>query len=91
MSVCQVTQVLGLGLVLVCLLLGLGPALWVVGFVLGLEGHALGALAQVSFSYVYGRRLFTARSPSYASAVLGVIILSVCPYVRPSVCHTRAL
>jgi len=30
--------------------------------------------------------LFTARR-SYASAVLGVVILSV----RPSVCHTRAM
>ena len=28
---------------------------------------------------------------SYASAVLGVVILSVCPSVRRSVCHTRAL
>jgi len=28
---------------------------------------------------------------SYASAVLGVVILSVCPSVRLSVCHTRAL
>ena len=27
---------------------------------------------------------------SYASAVLGVVILSVCPSVRLSVCHTRA-
>jgi len=33
------------------------------------------------------------RSPKIigASAVLGVVILSVCPSVRPSVCHTRAL
>jgi len=28
---------------------------------------------------------------SYASAVLGVLILSVCPSVRLSVRHTRAL
>jgi len=28
---------------------------------------------------------------SYASAVLGVVILSVCPSVRLSVCHTRSL
>jgi len=28
---------------------------------------------------------------SYASAVFGVVNLSVCPTVRPSVCHTRAL
>jgi len=28
---------------------------------------------------------------SYPSAVLGVVILSVCPSVRLSVCHTRAL
>jgi len=34
--------------------------------------------------------VFTARR-SYASAVLGVVILSVCPSVRLSVCHTRAL
>ena len=38
--------------------------------------------------------VFTARS-SYASAVLGVVILSVCLSIRPSVglsvCHTRAL
>jgi len=34
--------------------------------------------------------IFTARR-SYASAVLGVVILSVCPSVRLSVCHTRAL
>ena len=38
--------------------------------------------------------IFTARR-SYASAVLGVVILSVCPSVcpsvSPSVCHTRAL
>jgi len=34
--------------------------------------------------------VFTARS-SYASAVLGVVILSVCPSVRVSVCHTPAL
>jgi len=38
--------------------------------------------------------LFTARS-SYASAVLGIVILSFCPFVclsiRPSVRHTRAL
>jgi len=33
---------------------------------------------------------FTARR-SYASAVLGVVILSVRPSVRLSVCHTRAL
>jgi len=34
--------------------------------------------------------VLTARR-SYASAVLGVVILSVCQCVRPSVCHTRAL
>jgi len=34
--------------------------------------------------------VFTARL-SYASEVLGVVILSVCPSVRLSVCHTRAL
>jgi len=34
--------------------------------------------------------LFTVRR-SYASAVLGVVILSVCLSVCPSVCHTRAL
>jgi len=34
--------------------------------------------------------VFAARR-SYASAVLGVVILSVCPSVRLSVCHTRAL
>jgi len=34
--------------------------------------------------------VFSARR-SYASAVLGVVILSVCPSVRLSVCHTRAL
>jgi len=34
--------------------------------------------------------VFTARR-SYASAVLGVVILSVCPSVRPSVYHTHAL
>jgi len=34
--------------------------------------------------------VFAARR-SYASAVLGVVILSVCPSVRVSVCHTRAL
>jgi len=28
---------------------------------------------------------------SYASAVLGVVILSIRLSVRPSVCHTRAL
>jgi len=28
---------------------------------------------------------------AYASAVLGIVILSVCPYVSLSVCHTRAL
>ena len=37
---------------------------------------------------------FTARR-SYASAVMGVVILFVCPsvrlFVRLSVCHTRAL
>ena len=33
---------------------------------------------------------FTARS-SYASAVVAIVILSVCLSVRPSVCHTRAL
>ena len=33
--------------------------------------------------------VFAARR-SYASAVLGVVILSVCPSVRLSVCHTRA-
>jgi len=33
---------------------------------------------------------FTARG-SYASAVLGVVILSVCSSVRLPVCHTRAL
>jgi len=36
------------------------------------------------------RILITARR-SYASAVLGVVILSVCLSVGPSVCHTRAL
>jgi len=34
--------------------------------------------------------VFTARR-SYASAVLGVVILSVCPSIRLTVCHTRAL
>jgi len=34
--------------------------------------------------------IITARR-SYASAVLGVVILSVCPSVCPSVCHMRAL
>jgi len=34
--------------------------------------------------------VFTARR-SYASAVLGVVILSVCPSVRLPVCHTCAL
>ena len=34
--------------------------------------------------------VFTARR-SYASAVLGVVIMSVCPSVRLSVCHTHAL
>jgi len=34
--------------------------------------------------------VFTARR-NYASAVLGVVILSVCSLVRLSVCHTRAL
>jgi len=34
---------------------------------------------------------FFATRRSYASAVLGVVILSVRPYVRTSVCHTRAL
>jgi len=34
--------------------------------------------------------VFTARR-SYASAVLGVVILSVCPSVRLSVYDTRAL
>ena len=34
--------------------------------------------------------VFTARR-SYASAVLEVVILDVCPSVRLSVCHTRAL
>jgi len=47
------------------------------------------ASSQTSLSYI-----FTARR-SYASAVLGAVILSVCPSVRPSVrlsvCHTRAL
>ena len=33
--------------------------------------------------------VFAARR-SYASAVLGVVILSLCPSVRLSVCHTRA-
>ena len=31
------------------------------------------------------------RTSSYASAVLGVVILSVCVSVRPSVRHTRVL
>jgi len=35
-------------------------------------------------------RVFTARR-SYASAVLGVVILSVHPSACPSVCQTRAL
>jgi len=34
--------------------------------------------------------VFTERR-SYASAVLGVVILSVCPSVRLSVCQTRAV
>ena len=34
--------------------------------------------------------VFAARR-SYASTVLGVVILSVCLFVRLSVCHTRAL
>jgi len=34
--------------------------------------------------------VFTARR-SYASAVLGIVILSVCPSVRLFVCHMRAL
>ena len=34
--------------------------------------------------------VFAARR-SYANAVLGVVILSVCPSVHLSVCHTRAL
>ena len=34
--------------------------------------------------------VFAARR-SYASVVLGVLIISVCPSVRLSVCHTRAL
>jgi len=34
--------------------------------------------------------VFAARR-SYASAVLGVVILTVFPSVRLSVCHTRAL
>jgi len=33
--------------------------------------------------------IFTAQR-SYASAILGVVIMSVCPSVRPSICHTRA-
>ena len=48
--------------------------------------HVVGqALRSVSYSDI----IFTARR--YASAVLGVVILSVCPSVRLSVCHTRAL
>jgi len=34
--------------------------------------------------------VFAARR-SYASTVLGVVILSVCPSVRLSVCHMHAL
>jgi len=34
--------------------------------------------------------VFVARC-SYASAVLGVVILSICPSVRLSVCHMHAL
>jgi len=37
------------------------------------------------------RRFYRATLRSYASAVLGVVILSVRPSVRPTVCHTRAL
>ena len=33
--------------------------------------------------------VFTAQA--YARAVLGVVILSICPSVCPSVCHTRGL
>jgi len=45
---------------------------------------------QLDFSSKPAEFHFTAWS-SYASAVLGNIILSICPSVRPSVCHTRAL
>jgi len=49
------------------------------------------ALLCVLFVSCYHQWLvFTARR-SNASAVLGVVILSVCPSVCPSVCHTRAL
>ena len=41
------------------------------------------------FSQDGGEMVFTARL-SYTSAVLGVVILSVCPSVRLSVCDTRA-
>ena len=47
-------------------------------------------LVVVLASFVLAAMLvFTARR--YASAVLGVVILSVCPSVCQSVCHTRAL
>jgi len=42
------------------------------------------------WQYIVNCHIYTARR-SYASAVLGVVILSVCLSVHPSVCHTRAL
>ena len=44
----------------------------------------ISAAAEHLFVFITARR-------SYASAVLGVVILSVCLSVRLSVCHTRAL
>ena len=44
----------------------------------GLQSHS-------PISRLYTNGIFTARR-SYASAVLGVVILSVCPSVRPSLC-----
>ena len=40
-------------------------------------------------NFIFSTPIFTART--YARAVLGVVILSVRPSVRLSVCHTRAL
>jgi len=50
-----------------------------------LEDNILSGILRVSYLSIF-KILFTARR-SYASAVLGVVILSVCP----SVCHTRSL
>jgi len=50
----------------------------------------LNDVPKVMFISSSAQFLFTARS-SYASAVLGIVILSVCLFVRLSVRHTRAL